>query len=399
MTRAIEPIFHDPGVVPGTHALVIGIGQYPHLMGGDSPAQKTDGMRQLSSPPMSARAVADWLLQDYHCPGKELSSLALLTSEPASAPFTNPRTATTSEVPTAEIAAIVAAIKEWKRLGDASAGNRLIFYFCGHGISQGNDMALLASDFSLDDDNPLESALDFSMLVNGLRKCQASEQIFIIDACRASSDVLIGQITAQMGRIVAGEVPLLGGPRPTDLPRCEAVTYYSTLAGDLSHARPHSVSLFTDATLRALHGAGSDNPNDDEEWWVNTSRLHEAIDHFMKQPVFAGQVAGVQTPAVNGMPVFRVHQLTGPPIVPVYVGCEPQEANGTAEFVCRQGDDEKFRRAVGELGADPAGRWHLNLEFGRYEFEARLAPNDVRVRAKEVRPIFGEIKLRPVGTP
>jgi hypothetical protein len=392
MSHAIEPIFHDPGVVPGTHALVIGIGQYSHLIGGDSPAQSTDGMRQLSSPPVSARAVADWLLRSYHCPGKELGSLFLLTSEAASASFNDPRTGTGREVPTAEIAAIVAAVKEWKRLGDASVDNRLIFYFCGHGISEGNDMALLAREFSLDDDNPLESALDFPKLVAGLGKCRASQQIFIVDACRASSDVLI----SQKGGAFAGQVPLLGGLRPLDLPRCEAVTYYSTLAGDLSHARPNSVSLFTEAALRALRGAGSDDPT--EEWWVSTSRLHEAVDHFMKEPVFAGKVAGVQIPAVKEMPVFSVHKLTEPPIVPVYVGCVPQEANGTAEFICRQGGAEKSRRAVGELDpADPTGRWLLDLELGEYEFEARLAPDDVRVRSKEIRPIFRTVDLgRPV---
>ena len=55
----------------------------------------------------------------------------------------------------------------------------------------------------------------------------------------------------------------------------------------------------------------------------------------MKEPVFAGKVAGVQVPAVNGMPVFDLHLLVGLPVVPVYVTCVPQEANGTAEFVGR----------------------------------------------------------------
>ena len=186
---------------------MIGIGQYPHLIGGDAPAQKTDGLRQLSSPPISARAMAEWLLQDYHCPGKELASLSLLTSEPESAPFIDPKTGTVRNVPIAETATIVAAVKEWKRRGDSSADNRLIFYYCGHGISEGDDMALLAREFSLDDDNPLESALDFRKLVDGLRKCQASQQIFLVDACRASSDVLI----SQTGGAFAGQVPLLGG--------------------------------------------------------------------------------------------------------------------------------------------------------------------------------------------
>ena len=130
-----------------------------------------------------------------------------LTSEPESAPFIDPKTGTVRNVPIAETATIVAAVKEWKRRGDSSADNRLIFYYCGHGISEGDDMALLAREFSLDDDNPLESALDFRKLVDGLRKCQASQQIFLVDACRASSDVLI----SQTGGAFAGQVPLLGG--------------------------------------------------------------------------------------------------------------------------------------------------------------------------------------------
>jgi hypothetical protein len=391
MADPADVMFHDPAVIPGTHALVIGIGQYPHLGGGDAPAKTTDGLNQISSPPISARAMANWLLYDYRCPGKELASLALLTSEPASAPFDDPRTGVGRDVATADIAAIVTAVKEWKRRGDTSADNRLIFYFCGHGISEGNDMALLAREFSLDDDNPLNNALDFPKLVDGLRKCQASQQIFLVDACRASSDVLI----SQTGGLFAGQVPLLGGRRPLELPRLEAMTYYATLAGDLSHARPNSVSLFTEATLRAFRGAGSDNPNE-EDWLVNTSRLHEAVDHFMKQPVFAGKVAGVQIPAVNEMPVFDLHQLTGLPIVPVYVGCVPQEENETAEFVCRQGGAEKFRRAVGDLNPpeDPTGPWVLDLTFGEYEFEARLAPNDVRVRSRNIRPLKRDVELR-----
>ena len=388
MADAADVMFHDPAVVPGTHALVIGIGQYPHLIGGDAPAQKTDGLRQLSSPPISARAMAGWLLTDYHCPAKELASLSLLTSEPAPAPFMNPRTGAAHDVPDADIAAIVVAIKEWKRRGDTSVDNRLIFYFCGHGISEGNDMALLARGFSLDDDNPLNNALDFPKLVEGLRKCQASQQVFLVDACRASSDVLI----SQTGGTFAGQVPLLGGRRPLELPRLEAMTYYATLAGDFSHARPNSVSLFAEATLRALRGAGSDDPTN--EWWVNTNRLHEAVVHFMKEPVFAGKVAGVQIPAVNLTSGFDLHQLTGLPVVPVYIGCSPPEGNDIAEFVCRQDGTERSRRAVGELDpADPTGRWLIDLVLGAYEFEARLAPDDVRVQVRQIRPPFRIVDL------
>jgi hypothetical protein len=385
-----DVIFHDAATEPGTHALVIGVGQYPHLLGGDAPGQATDGLRQLSSPPISARAMADWLLREYRCPGKELASLALLTSEPDTQPFVDPRTGAAHPVPTADIDTIVDAVKDWRQRGDTSTDNRLIFYFCGHGTSEGPDMALLARDFNLDDLNPLKQALDFRQLVNGLQKnCRATQQIFFVDACRAGSDVLISQ---RGGGVFAGEVPLLGGLRPIELPRCEAMTYYSTLAGDLSHARPESVSLFTEAVLRALRGAGGDDPT--AVWRVSTSRLHQAVDHFMKEPVFSGAVAGVQVPAVNAMPVFDVHELSGLPVVPVYVSCVPPDGNETAEFVCRQNGAEVSRRPVGQPDPnDPTGRWLLDLAVGTYEFEATLAPDDVRVRSREIRPIFRTIDL------
>src|SRR4051794_30658605 len=105
MTDPADVMSYDPAVVPGSYAMVIGIGQYPHLIGGAAPARKSDGLRQLSSPPISAREFAKWVLSEYQCPGKELASLSPLTSEPNPAPFIE-RTGTAHEVPTARIATI-----------------------------------------------------------------------------------------------------------------------------------------------------------------------------------------------------------------------------------------------------------------------------------------------------
>lgn len=388
MADPADVIFHDPASVPGTHALVIGVGQYPHLVDGANPGQITGG--ELTSPPISARTMATWLRRDYRCPGKPLASLSLLTSEPAPAPFVDPVLGTQTEVVVATVDAIVEAVLAWKKRGDSSEQNRLVFYFCGHGTSQGDDMALLAREFGLDTDNPLRHALDFRKLVDGLNPCAASEQVFFVDACRSGSDVLIGQGDGRF----AGQVPLLGRPR-LDLPMREAVTYYATLAGARSHARRGETSLFTQAVLRALAGPGSDNPADDEEWWVSTNQLHTAVTHFMKEPVFAGRVATVQVPAVTAMPVFDLHRLSDRPVVPVYVSCLPADDNQSAEFVCRRDGTEHLRRIAGDLDdEDPTGRWLLDLSSGHYEFEARLGPGDVRVLSRDIRPVFRTIDLR-----
>jgi hypothetical protein len=374
----------------GTHALVVGVGKYPQLLGGPDPARNAAGMGQLTSPPLSARAVATWLLADYRFDAKPLASLSLLLSEQEPVPFLNPRTGKPHAVPEATADNIEAAAKAWKKRGNSSPENRLIFYFCGHGISEGNDMALLASDFSPDDeDNPLDRALDFEQLRRGLKTCQASEQLFFIDACRAASNFLISQTDARF----AGRVPLLGVRRPPELPRVLSVPYYASLAGERAYGRPGQVSLFTQALLRALHGAGSDNPEGD--WRVSTTTLSTAIDDFMRRPVLAGRAATVQTPTVHELAVFDVHQLAGDPLVPVYVSCQPAEENSLAEFACRQGNEERGRRLRTEVDAeDPSMEWYLELALGEYLFEAQLDNAPPRSLTRAVRPPYSPVRLK-----
>jgi Caspase domain len=376
--------------VSGTHALVIGIGKYPHLVGGQEQATLTDGMRQLSSPPVSARAFADWLIQDYHFPGKQLASLSLLLSEVMPEPYVNPKTGRSYEVPIAEIDSIEKAVKAWKARGDSNTDNRLIFYFCGHGISESDEMALLAADFNGDDDNPLNQALDLRQLMLGLAKCRAREQVFFIDACRSSSDTLLSR-----SGMYAGRVPFLPGRPPPDWPRRLWLPYYATLAGDMSHAVPGKVSLFTDALLRGLRGVGSDNPDDDDVWRVNTSGLQEAIHHFMTQPTFAGKLAGIQVPTVTELPVFDLNQLKKPPVVPVYVGCAISTYNGIADFFCRRRGKLCDQRPAASVDPDdPFAEWTVNLVFDRYDFEAKVA-DGVWLKSREIRPKYKRITLEP----
>ncbi|MFC7259235.1 caspase family protein [Streptomyces lutosisoli] len=387
MAGSVVHLEEDTGL-PRTHALVIGVGKYPHLAGGEAPVADSDGMRQLSSPPVSARALATWLLAEYNDPQRPLGSVALLLSEEQPAPFTDPRTQTAHDVDVATIDNILAAITEWYDRGDSNVDNRLVFYFCGHGVSQGDDMALLAADIFADEHNPLNGALDFAGLMNGLKRCKATQQVFFVDACRSNSDVLI----QSSGTRFAGRTPLGAGARPLDLPRRFHIPYYATLAGDRSHARPGQVSVFTEALLKSLAGAASDDPEGD--WRVNTSHLLEAIDHFMHQPQFAGAVAGVQVPSVGELPVFVLHELPGPPVVPVYVSCERAEENADAEFVCREDGHERLRRAPGDVnGSDPQSEWAIELRFGNYDFEARLGERDVRTKSITVRPVFRRVHL------
>jgi hypothetical protein len=81
-----RPLLWDrvkPGVVQ-THVLVIGVGHYRHLPGGDGPIVPADreyGLGQLTSLPISARAFAKWMLTNYENPVAPIGSVDLLLSE------------------------------------------------------------------------------------------------------------------------------------------------------------------------------------------------------------------------------------------------------------------------------------------------------------------------------
>ena len=77
----------------GTHVLMISVGGYAHLLGGD-PEQRLRnpmGLSQLSSPPLSANALANWFLgRQAHAEAKHgfnnskapLASIEMLVSPP-----------------------------------------------------------------------------------------------------------------------------------------------------------------------------------------------------------------------------------------------------------------------------------------------------------------------------
>lgn len=135
-----EFLVHEVAVRPGqcSDALIIGAGAYPHLVGGEGcRTPDHEDMKQLTSPPVSARRVAGGSPSTSNTRPKPLRSVTLLLSAQAQRPFTNPKTGAEHPVGLASADNVTAAIKRWKARGDESADNRLLFYFCGHGIAQG----------------------------------------------------------------------------------------------------------------------------------------------------------------------------------------------------------------------------------------------------------------------
>jgi hypothetical protein len=370
-------LVHENSQGTTAHALVIGVGAYPHLTGGSGPlSPHHDGMRQLSSPPVSARNFATWLISKYHHPRRPLSTVALLVSEDQPQDFVNPKTGECIRPAEATYDHIAEAIWDWMNRGQRSADNLVIFYFCGHGIAQGPDMTLLLSDFGKVPQAPLNSALDFRKFRLGMSRNLPRQQVYFVDACRASSDTLIESFG------YAGQAPVHSGPERA----AEAPAFYATLAGEDAFGKPNQTSVFTEALLKGLDGAGSDDSEGD--WRVTTTRLKEAIDYHVRQAFEAG-AKRAQVPPTDELTTFELHYLQGEPEVPVVVTCQPESANAQAEFVCEYGGMERCRRRP-----DPA-QWSLVLQAGNYRFRAEFAagaPQRIEKQAY-VRPVYRKVPL------
>jgi len=153
----------DPGGAPATHALVVGVGEYPWLIGGTEQANAAlaEGMGQLSSPPASARAITDWLLGSHADPTAPLATIDLLLSAADGEQSYRPEGGDTVAVDMAEKEALVAAIRAWRTRCDSHPGNVALFFFCGHGVGRGFDLALLARDFGAEPEQPFDHSIWF----------------------------------------------------------------------------------------------------------------------------------------------------------------------------------------------------------------------------------------------
>ena len=116
---------------PTTHAIVIGVGDYPHLNGGDGTKSNLHGgLKQLSSPPESARAFTDWLLTEFNNPDNQLATVSLLISEKGGASiYEHDKLSEPVMVKNATIDNVEKAIWEWKDYGDLNEDNLVMFFF------------------------------------------------------------------------------------------------------------------------------------------------------------------------------------------------------------------------------------------------------------------------------
>lgn len=335
---------------PQTHALVVGVSAYPHLRGGrkidDAPAEDTFGLKQLSSPSISAHALADWLQTRFNNPTTPLGSLDLLITDGGA--INGP---TKAELKT--------AIRAWENRADRHEENIALFYYSGHGLSTRGELSLLASDFGDPTGPKFENAIDFDALVTGMEWCKALHQVFFVDACRNEPRSLLEYSGIGDGGILEQRTSAPeGGPRKQSI-------YYATARDQSAHGRPGEPSRFTSAVLCGLNGAGSQKKPTGTSV-VNTFWLADSISATLE---LGNRLRGTlpQELSTGKLARLDLHLPDEPFSVPVAVTCQPQEARRLAELIVTPPGQPP-------LPSTPAAEdlWLLDLEADPEPYEFTL---------------------------
>jgi hypothetical protein len=293
---------------PGTHVLAIGVGCYPHLLGGTKAlADRPLGLRQLQSPPVSLEAVLDWFLRPSFVPGSvgfanpsaPLASVEAVVS--TDAPLALESHAVTPAMDAATRENIQGAFEAWLARLKSHEDNVGVFYFCGHGIMVA-DHYLLAEDFGRSNAQPWSHAFDISNTIRAIEREVSGAVFFFIDSCREIARDVAMTLGADPNALLAVDLA-------KNVARKSVTAIYATGEGELAFApQGGQVSRFTSALLCALSGycgikrPGTATWNVDGEGLATAVRQlleFEARDHASARQVSEQSVHGMSVPLLQ----------------------------------------------------------------------------------------------------
>lgn len=288
-------VFHESRPTPGTHAIIIGVGAY---------APNEWGLEDLPSPICSARAFAEWLLREFRNPDAPLASLDILLSDPRGSSICPDASGNPVAVERAKIAEVKAAIRAWEARCHENRDNLAIFYFCGHGFAKGMNTSLLLDGFGTNRFNIMEDAIDFDGLLLGMDRCDATRQLYIIDACRNTPPQALVIPNSMGDEIIGAELTTADVAFARNYP-----VIYATGTNQRAYGTDNQPSSFTSAFLDALHGAAWDDLDDPwVSWTVNVERLGRVISDVLALRCHANLVPPQQAFLGGNVSGFRFHQ-------------------------------------------------------------------------------------------
>ncbi|MCY1021353.1 caspase family protein [Pyxidicoccus sp. MSG2] len=349
--------------VPGVHALIVGVSEYPYLVGDDAePLPHHFGLRKLTSAASTAFRIYQWLVSCGNRLPLPLASCRLLLSPSATELAKTPDMAKDAE--RATLANIQRAAEAWREEAKQHRSNMTLFYFAGHGLQRTRgDHVLLLDEFGESPARRLGHGLISSDLVDGMapipgRADIARTQLYFFDACRTATSEMRHYDKLPAGHL--WDVEGLGSEAEFDDDRLSPV-FFTCVPGSLAYAIPGQETVFGKALLECLEGgAGVFNP-DEQKWAVTTGSISRSL---AKHLVRINQYYGVnQMFRVSNLgPDAVIHYLDAPPKVPVDITLTPPEARPYTRMRISDAEDEE----VLTLGAPVPEAHRELLSAGNY---------------------------------
>jgi hypothetical protein len=302
---------------PQVHVMVIGVGKYPHLQGGDRKLTTRHlGLGQLTSPPISARYFCNWFLEEYDNPDRTLGSVELLLSEAEPEAFVLPDEQAQIDVEPARMSAVRNAFDRWLKRCQAHPDNLAMFYFCGHGAQISDDHLLLLEDYGRNAKAPFRGAIDFNQMWRGFSGEVAGHKCFFPDACSNVS------INDQDIRDTGAEGFL---PTTTNYRFAKNLTVIrAAVEGSSAYGQENKESRFVQALVDCLNGRGAIKRAN--RWVITNQSLTLPLSIAMGEiNEDESGIAQVHSPEVNrGEVLLQVPKAT--PQVPVVIEFDPSDA-------------------------------------------------------------------------
>jgi hypothetical protein len=373
----------------GTHVIVIGVGHYQFGKAGSSgnPNTIVADLKQLTSPPRSAAAIASWFIESFRHATKPLASVSLLVSDdPAKTYVPRPRGGVVNKAaatgpqpgefapPLADLAATKAAAYEWSQRLAANRDNMAVFYFCGHGVSSGQKAALLLRDFGKPG-SALEGAIDVDVLLGTMKNSPAIQQLFLFDCCRTIADDLYRNEPTIGSRILSLPAQDRGHSTPE-----QQFVLFPALDGEEAFGIKADLTVFTRSIIDALSFAAADFSTG--TWCINTGNLLTAVDRLVKSRVPASHVNRSKPNSPNATS-FDFNEIDPPAKTRSFVTLSDLAHWGRATLHCVEPGTGRVETSIdtSTITQEKCGRFELDA--GRWKFTGTLAQQPPSIRELE----------------
>ena len=319
---------------PALHALIIGVSQYPHLLGGSAPVADPWGMGQLTSTASTAALIAEWLQSpDTRLPVR-LATLRMLLSPAPTEPHL------TGRADPATLNNMIEEAAAWRADASAHRGGHTLFYFAGHGIQRTKEDAVFClEDFRRPPFAALHHTIDLATLHAGMspapgRDDIARTQFYFVDACRVQPaeerNFAPMNTSAVFDRDLAGQDDR------------RSPVFYASISNATANAIPGRQTLFSIGLLECLKGAGADSLGQDDLgndiWGVSVNSLDRALKLEIEDLNRAHQADQTYTQG-GQFTDARICLLPGAPLVDIELSIDPEAARRAGALLIKSGDN------------------------------------------------------------